>query len=91
MNENRKELTMVQRYAVERATETVKSVQQELQSLLIEVAKEHGINISDPREQWKITEDNKYLIRQGIVPEPAMNESKPKLKTVKKKDKINKK
>jgi len=47
-------------------------MQEELQSLLKEIAKEHGIDLSDPREQWRITKDNRFLVKQPIPEVPKI-------------------
>jgi hypothetical protein len=79
VSENKKELTRVQQYAVNEAAKKVNEMQEELQSLLKEIAKEHGIDLSDPREQWRITKDNRFLVKQPI-PEVPKNKIPSKKK-----------
>lgn len=64
----KKELTKVERYAVNAAVEKIKIAQGELQSLLQEIAVELGIDIDDPLAGvWGISADMKYLERRGEI------------------------
>lgn len=76
----KKELSAVQKYAADKATEKVNQAQEELRAILREIAKEQGINLDDPQERWKSTSDNKFLIKQNT---PQLNIPKDKKKSEK--------
>jgi hypothetical protein len=57
----RKELTRVQRYAVNAAVEKISAARAGLQNLLQDVAKELGIDMDKTGETWGISADMKYL------------------------------
>jgi len=65
----KKELTKIQTYAIKAAKSKANQVNQELQSLLRDVAVELGIDMDDPKGgRWRISEDSKYLERLDIPP-----------------------
>jgi len=65
--ENKKKLTRVQVYAVTAATVKTKKANNELESLLRDVAIELGIDMDGPKGgRWRISEDSKYLERLDI-------------------------
>jgi len=69
--ENKKVLSRVQQYAIATAKTKTKQADDELQSLLRDVAIELGIDMDDPKGgRWRISDDLKYLERLDIPKMP---------------------
>lgn len=60
---DKKELTKVQQYAVKAASEKIDLARNELRVLLREIAVELGIDLNNPAESWRLSDDMKYLER----------------------------
>ena len=60
----RKELSKIQNYALMAANKKAIQAEQELQSIVDEIATELGVDLKDPNEVWAVSRDMKYLEKQ---------------------------
>ncbi|MBW1614731.1 MAG: hypothetical protein JRJ57_12380 [Deltaproteobacteria bacterium] len=62
----KKELSKVQQYAIRAAKNEARQAQEEMQTLLNEIAVELGISLDNPGEQWNLSDDSQFLERKDI-------------------------
>ena len=70
--ESKKELSKIQQYAIKAANKNLVMADKELQSIVDEVGREVGIDLSDSKEQWKVSRDMTSFerVKKPLEPNP---------------------